>query len=120
MTSMKCLLLLVTMLSCSSAFNWQKVQNLNQGKMGYYSYNCAVDWDLATSLGGSFAQEPAECMNDCIVSGGDAFDVSVSGCNCFKRDMAKAPKPFYDIPSFSSFSTWDMAACGCIESATGK
>ena len=117
---MKFLLLVVTMFACSNAFNWQLVQNLNQGKMGYYSVRCRVDSGQVSRLGGSYEREPAMCMNTCIREGGDAFDVSVSGCNCFKRDMAKAPKPFYDIPSFSSFSTWDMAACGCIESATGK
>jgi hypothetical protein len=118
MTSMtSCLLLLVTMLASSSAFNWQQVQNLNQGKMGYYSVGCDVDWDKATRVGGSFAIEPVKCMNVCISSGGDVFSVSVSGCNCFKRDMAKNPMPYTDNVGTAT----DKQACGCIESAsTGK
>jgi hypothetical protein len=116
MTSMTCcLLLLVTMFACSSAFKWQKVQNLNQGKTGYYSVGCTVDWNKATRVGGTFAQEPAMCMNNCISRGGDAFDVSVSGCFCFKRDMAKAPRPFVDNVGTPT----EKQACGCIESASG-
>jgi len=43
--------------------------------------------------------------------------VSVSGCLCFKRDMAVNPRPFVD-----NFGTANnKQACGCIESAsTGK
>ena len=108
-----CLLLLVTMFACSSAFKWQKVQNLNQGRTGYYSVGCKVDFKKASRIGGgTFATEPVKCMNDCIRTGGDAFDVSTSGCYCGKRDMTKAPKPFIDNASGSSFS---KQACGCID-----
>jgi len=118
MTSMtSCLLLLVTMFACSSAFNWQQVQNLNQGKTGYYSVGCTVDRNQVSSLGGSFDQEPARCMNNCIGRGGDVFDVSVSGCFCFKRDMTKNPMPYIDNVGTAT----NKQACGCIESAsTGK
>ena len=116
MTSMKCLLLVVTMFACSNAFNWQLVQNLNQGKMGYYSVGCRVDSGQVSSLGGTFAQEPVECMNDCISRGGDAFDLSVSGCFCSKRNMTKAPMPYIDNVGTAT----NKQACGCIESATGK
>ena len=115
MTSMKCLLLLVTMFACSSAFQWQKVQNLNQGKMGYYSLGCTVASSKVSSLGGSFNQEPVGCMNNCIGRGGDVIDVSVSGCFCFKRDMTKAPRPFID----NAGTATNKQACGCIESASG-
>jgi len=109
-----CLLLLVTMFACSSAFNWQQVQNLDQGKTGFYSSGCSVDWTQASSLGRTSAQQPVMCMNNCIKRGGDAIDVSVSGCVCFKRDMTKAPRPFTDNLDSSPIS---MQACGSMESA---
>jgi hypothetical protein len=110
-----CLLLLVTMFACSSAFNWQPVQNLNQGKTGHYSIGCTLDFNqVSPIIGQTFAQEPVECMNDCIASGGDAFDVTTSGCSCVKRDMTKAPQPFIDNASSSPSS---KQVCGCIDSA---
>ena len=113
---MKCLLLLVTMFACSSAFNWQKVQNLNQGKTGYYSVGCRVDSGQVSSLGlRSFESDPAMCMNTCIRYGGNVFDASVSGCSCYKRDMTKAPMPYIDNVGTDG----DKKACGCIESASG-
>ena len=110
-----CLLLLVTMFACSSAFNWQLVQNLSQGKMDYYSLGCIVDRDQVPRVGGSFASDPAMCMNTCIYYGGDVFDASVSGCYCGKRDMTKAPMPYID--NFDNSPT-SKQACGCIESAS--
>jgi hypothetical protein len=108
-----CLVLLVTMFAFSSAFNWIQVQDLQQGKTGYYSVGCSVDTTQVTSLGTTSAQQPVMCMNNCISRGGDVFDVSVSGCLCFKRDMSKAPRPFIDNVDSSPVS---MQACGIIES----
>jgi hypothetical protein len=109
-----CLLLLVTMFACSSAFNWQQVQNLDQGKMGYYSVGCTVDTNqVPPVVGRSWATEPVKCLNSCISRGGDVFKASVNGCYCYKRDMAKNPMPFID-----NVGTADNQACGCIESAS--
>jgi hypothetical protein len=110
-----CLLLLVSTLACSSAFNWQQIQGLKQGKTGYYSDGCSVDWNQATSLGETSAHQLSMCMNNCISRGGDVFDVSVSGCICGKRDMSKAPRPFIDNYDSSPIS---MQACGSIESTS--
>jgi len=103
-----CLLLLVTMFACSSAFKWQKVQS--QGRTGYYSVGCRVDSKKASAIGsGTNAPEPAMCMNKCIAAGGDAFYVSgFENCYCYKRNMSKAPKPFVDNDS-------NAKACGCID-----
>jgi hypothetical protein len=111
MTSMtSCLLLLVTMFACSSAFNWQQVESM--GSMGYYSVGCTVDTNQGPPMvGGSFDQEPVRCMNYCIDQGGDVFDVSDSGCFCYTRDMAKAPMPFIDNVGTPT----DNQSCGYIE-----
>jgi hypothetical protein len=114
MTSMtRWILLLMSTIACSNAFNWIQIQNLKQGKTGYYSVGCSVDWDQALYLGATSAQEPGMCMNNCISRGCDVFDVSVSGCSCFKRDMAKNPMPFVDNLDHSPTS---KQACGCMES----
>ena len=120
---MKCLLLLVTMFAYSNAFNWQSVQNLSQGKMGYYSLNCKVDSRKASPLGRSLTPfNSVQCMNACIdtpaLTGSDAFSYNTTGCYCFKRDMSKAPMPYID--NVESSNTWSaqVFACGCIESAS--
>ena len=83
--------------------------------MDSYSLGCIVDRDQVPRVGGSFASDPAMCMNTCIRYGGNVFDASVSGCSCYKRDMTKAPMPYIDNVGTDG----DKMSCGCIESASG-
>jgi hypothetical protein len=56
-------------------------------------------------------RDPIRCLNFCLAENGDVFDVSDSGCFCYKRDMTKNPMPFTDKVGTPT----DNQSCGYIE-----